>query len=380
MRDEPTGAPDAAAGLAVLLVLEPRSRDAETVSDLLGRAGLACRVGSGIARLITSVDDGGIGAVVVAEEMLRGAALDALRVALAAQPAWSDLPLVVLTRGAAHAQRDPYAAGLAEALGNAVFLERPLRAATLVAAVRSALRARRRQIQLRDHLAERDRATRRQAMLLHELNHRVKNTLATVQAIAVQTLRRGVEMEEARPVFLARLLALAKTHDLLTASGWLGSGVREVVAAELVPFRDDARPGRVTLDGPAVELTPNATVSLGMAVHELVTNAVKYGALSVPGGSVAVAWSVASEQRRGGAVRRLRLTWREHGGPPVVPPARRGFGSRLIERGLARELGGTARIEFAPEGVRCAMDLSLAGAVAFDAATYRGVGAQASSL
>jgi two-component sensor histidine kinase len=256
-----------------------------------------------------------------------------------------------------------------------VFLERPLRTATLVAAVRSALRARSRQVQLRDHLAERDRAARRQAMLLHELNHRVKNTLATVQAIAGQTLRRDTDPEEARSVFLARLLALSKTHDLLTASGWTGSDVRQVVAAELVPFRDETRPGRVTLDGPAVTLAPNATVSLGMAIHELVTNAVKYGALSVPGGSVAVAWSVTAEGRRGTVDRRLQLRWQEEGGPPVTPPTRRGFGSRLIERGLARELGGTAQIDFAPGGVRCAMDLSLGGAVAFDVERYRGPGA-----
>jgi two-component sensor histidine kinase len=373
VRDTPS--PEADAGRPVLLVLEPRGRDAETVSTVLERAGLSCEVGAGIAQLVAAVRDGGIGVGVVAEETLRGPDLDGLRAALADQPPWSDMPLVVLTRGATRAQRDPYAAGLAETLGNAVFLERPLRAATLVAAVRSALRGRRRQIQLRDNLAERDRAARRQAMLLHELNHRVKNTLATVQAIAGQTLRHDSDPEKARQVFLARLLALSKTHDLLTASGWTGSDVREVVAAELVPFRDESRPARVTLDGPPVQLAPNATVSLGMAIHELVTNAVKYGALSVPGGSVAVAWSVRSEQRNGEAKRRLHLSWQERGGPPVAPPARRGFGSRLIERGLARELGGTARIDFAPEGVRCAMDLALGGAVAFDAERYRGVGA-----
>jgi len=369
VRDAAAPAAPAAAGLDVLLLLDARGRDAEVVSTLLGGIGICSRICSGLEELAAAAGDDRVGAALVAEEALRGRDLGPLRAALADQPPWSDLPLVVLTRGPSTPRRDPHVAGLADALGNAVFLERPLRAAALTAAVRAALRARRRQLQLRGHLADREAAARRQAMLLHELNHRVKNTLATVQGIAAQTLRVGADPEAARHAFLARLLALAKTHDLLTAAAWSGSGVREVILAELVPFRDEARPGRVALEGPEVGLTPNATVALGMAIHELATNAVKYGSLSVPGGRVTVAWSVSAPPREpggAGAGRRLRLTWTEAGGPPVAPPSRRGFGSRLIERGLARELGGTARIEFAPEGVRCVMDLSLAGDAAVE--------------
>ncbi len=360
MRDD-TDPAVLAADLGVLLLLSPRGRDAEVVSTLLGRAGIGSRICSRLSELAAAVSDDRLGAGLGAEEALRGRDLAPLRAALAGQPPWSDLPLVVLTRGPSTPRQDPYTAGLADSLGNAVFLERPLRVATLTAAVRAALRARRRQLQLRDHLAERESAARRQTMLLHELNHRVKNSLATVQGIAAQTLRGDADPETARRAFMARLLALAKTHDLLTATAWSGSGVREVVLAELVPFRDEARPGRVELEGPEVELAPNATVALGMAVHELATNAVKYGSLSVPGGRVMVRWSMPMSAGPGctGSARRLHLTWTETGGPPVVPPSRRGFGSRLIERGLARELGGSARIEFAPEGVRCAMDLSL---------------------
>jgi two-component sensor histidine kinase len=363
MRVREAAAPAAAAAdLGVVLLLDPRGRDAEVVSTLLGGAGIASRICPGLDELAAAAGDERLGAALVAEEALRGRDLGPLRAALAGQPPWSDLPFVVLTRGPSTPRQDPYAAGLADALGNAVFLERPLRAATLTAAVRAALRARRRQQQLRDHLAEREAAARRQAMLLHELNHRVKNTLATVQGIAAQTLGVGADPGAARRAFLARLLALAKTHDLLTATAWSGSGVREVVLAELMPFRDEACPGRVALDGPEVGLTPNATVALGMAIHELVTNAVKYGSLSTPGGRVAVAWSTPAPPREpggAGAGRRLHLTWTEAGGPPVTRPSRRGFGSRLIERGLAHELSGTVRIEFPPEGVRCAMDLLL---------------------
>ena len=358
----PAGDPD------VLLLLDPRGRDAEVVSGVLGHARIASRVCPGLGELAAAVGDDRVGAGLVAEEALRGRDLAPLRAALAGQPPWSDLPLVVLTRGPSTPRQDPYTAGLSDALGNAVFLERPLRAATLTAAVRAALRARRRQLELRGHLAEREGAARRQAMLLHELNHRVKNTLATVQGIAAQTLRSDADPEAALGAFRARLLALAKTHDLLTATAWSGSGVREVVLAELVPFSDAARPERVELEGPEVGLAPNATVALGMAIHELATNAVKYGSLSVPGGRVAVGWSMPTPAGLGdtGAARRLHLTWTETGGPPVAPPSRRGFGSKLIERGLARELGGTVRIEFAPEGVRCAMDLSLAGDTAVE--------------
>ena len=361
-------------GLDVLLLLDARGRDAEVASILLGRMGVAGRLCSGLGDLAAAVSDDRLGAGLVAEEALRGRDLAPLRAALAGQPPWSDLPFVVLTRGPSTPRRDPYTAGLADALGNAVFLERPLRAATLTAAVRAALRARQRQLQLRDHLADREAAARRQTMLLHELNHRVKNTLATVQGIAAQTLRGDADPQAARRAFLARLLALAKTHDLLTATAWAGSGVRDVVLAELVPYRDEAGPGRVELEGPKVELTPNATVALGMAIHELVTNAVKYGSLSVPRGRVAVRWSMPTPAGCGSTVtaRRLHLTWTEAGGPPVAPPSRRGFGSRLIERGLARELGGTAHIEFAPEGVRCTMDLSLADNAAVEPQLHTG--------
>ncbi|MGG5817284.1 sensor histidine kinase [Falsiroseomonas sp. HW251] len=346
------------AGLDMLLLLDPRGRDAEVVSRLLlGIAG-GSRVCAGLDDLAASAGDDRVGLALVAEETLRGRDLGPLRAALAAQPPWSDLPFVVLTRGPGSPREDPYAVGLADALGNAVFLERPVRAATLTAAARSALRARRRQLQLRDHLAERDAAARRQAMLMHELNHRVKNSLATVQGIAAQTIRGDADPEAARRAFLARLLALAKTHDLLTATAWTGSALRDVILAELAPFGDEASPGRVTLEGPEVRLAPNATVAIGMAIHELATNAVKYGALSVPGGRVVAAWSAAPAPRPGDR-RQLHLTWTERGGPRVAPPTRRGFGSRLIERGLARELGGTVHMDFAPEGLRCAVDVPL---------------------
>jgi two-component sensor histidine kinase len=197
-------------------------------------------------------------------------------------------------------------------------------------------------------------AERQQKLLLDELNHRVKNTLATVQSIAAQTLRTNPEPRAFREAFEARLVALAGTHDLLTAGAWRGAALRDVAQLEFRPYG----PERYRLDGPEVSLSPAEALSLGLLFHELATNAAKYGALSTGQGRVDVAWSVRED---GG--RRLALTWTETGGPPVVAPTRRGFGSRLIERSLSGELGGEAVLEFAPDGLRCHVVLPLLGLV-----------------
>jgi two-component sensor histidine kinase len=197
----------------------------------------------------------------------------------------------------------------------------------------------------------------RRALLLAELNHRVKNTLATVQAIAAQAVRNTGTPGAFREAFEARLMALARSHDMLTRSGWDGAPLNDVVERTLRPH--DGAPGRVVAGGPPVRLPPNAAVSLNLAFHELSTNAAKYGALSVPGGRVEATWTLRRPKREEAPI--LEIVWRERGGPPVRPPERRGFGSRLLERGLAREFGGTVRLDFAPEGVECRIRLPLAG-------------------
>ena len=186
-----------------------------------------------------------------------------------------------------------------------------------------------------------------QVTMLHELNHRVKNTLATVQALARQS--RGSE-----GVLEARILALAKTHDLLTRADWSSADLREVLDSELRPYRtgDD----HVGLDGPDVSLSPRHVLALGMTIHELTTNAAKYGALSAPGGRVRVSWSLATTEA---GTQRLRLTWQESGGPPVRPPTRAGFGTRLISGGVRRELDGLVDLAFEADGLRCDLDVPL---------------------
>jgi two-component sensor histidine kinase len=194
-------------------------------------------------------------------------------------------------------------------------------------------------------------AEEHQRLLINELNHRVKNTLATVQSIAAQTLRNAPSTEAARDAFEARLMALSRAHDVLTRENWEGAGLDEIVAEAVAPYRN-LREDRVHLAGANVRLPPRMALALAMALQELATNAVKYGALSNDTGVIRIAWTVDKTE----VPPRLNLHWQETGGPPVAPPTRRGFGSRLIERSLAQDLDGTVAIAFDPAGVSCTVD------------------------
>lgn len=196
-------------------------------------------------------------------------------------------------------------------------------------------------------------------LLINELNHRVKNTLATVQSIAAQTLRNEHDPLAAFQKFESRLLGLSQAHDVLTRESWNGADLREVATRALAPFEAAAW---TTIEGPSVWLAPGGALTMALIFHELATNATKYGALSTPGGRVALAWTYDAETRT------LSLSWTESGGPPVTPPTRRGFGSRLIERSLRGELKGEATMDFRPSGLVCVMKARLSEPVRADAA------------
>jgi two-component sensor histidine kinase len=200
---------------------------------------------------------------------------------------------------------------------------------------------------LRAEVAHRKRSEERQQMLVHELNHRVKNMLATVQSVARQSLG-SPELRGPARDFEERLMALAWAYEIITRERWSGASLREVIQRTMAPHMDRAA-NRLALDGPELWLSPNRALSLALAMHELATNAVKYGALSEEDGRVGVRWRVRERTGR----RRLELEWRESGGPPVKPPLRRGFGSRLIERSLSRELHGEVTLDFEPSGLVC---------------------------
>jgi two-component sensor histidine kinase len=199
-------------------------------------------------------------------------------------------------------------------------------------------------------MEHRRRIERHQNLLLDELNHRVKNTLATVQAMAIQTLK-GVAVQ-ARDAFLARLFALSSQHDLLTLDNWEGASLEGVVRRALRPWREEDRP-RFKVEGPAVHLDTKRALALGMAFHELATNAAKYGAFSNQTGMVHVTWTIQPDGAR------LKLRWEEQGGPPVSQPQKHGFGLRLLEHGLTREISGKVTLDFRPEGLVSEWDMKL---------------------
>ena len=185
---------------------------------------------------------------------------------------------------------------------------------------------------------------RRQRLLINELNHRVKNTLATIQSIAALTARRAPDMATFNRVFEARLIALSNTHNLLTANGWERADLRSLLEQEFRPFA----PEQVQLNGPEIMLQSSETLALGLVIHELATNAAKYGALSVASGTVEVRW-------RQGEDERLTIEWEETGGPEVRAPEQSGFGGRLIRKSLEGMLNGSAQIDYAPRGLKAVM-------------------------
>ena len=190
-------------------------------------------------------------------------------------------------------------------------------------------------------------------MLIDELNHRVKNTLATVQSIVWQALRTNTDPAVIRASIKSRLLALSRSHDLLTRENWKSAGLLDLVRSALEPFRvSGGRAERIAIKGQNVHFPPQAALALGIAFNELATNAMKYGSLSNERGSVSIEWKIAQTPQGG----RLILHWQEKDGPPVTPPSHKGFGSNVIERGLAHELQGTAHLDYRPDGLICAMN------------------------
>jgi PAS domain S-box-containing protein len=203
-------------------------------------------------------------------------------------------------------------------------------------------------------ISERKEAESRQIGLMNELNHRVKNTLATVQALANQTMRGSGVSEEVRAAFEARLLALSRTHDQLTRTGWKAADLASILHCALAPYENGSG-GRIKLAEAPVRLPPQAALTLAMVLHELAANAARHGSLAAPDGTLDVTWQVLGEN----GARRLRFEWRESGGPPVEAPKHTGFGMRLAERSVTHALKGSLDIAFDPGGMRCTMDIPL---------------------
>ncbi|WP_230532403.1 sensor histidine kinase [Microvirga roseola] len=350
------------------LIHAPRGRDAAVAADILRAAGITADICPDLSALVQEIEHG-VGFAIITDDALRTANLSALSQWLSNKASWSDLSFVLLTMRGGSIERNPALSRLTQVLGNVTFLERPFHPATLVSLAQAALRGRRRQYEARARLQElRDgeerltrllqkeqRAAEHQRLLINERNHRVKNTLATVQSIAAQTLRTAETTRDAKEALETRLLALSRAHDVLTGENWEGANLTEVVREALAPYQTYGE-NRLHIKGRDLRLTPRMALALAMALQELATNAVKYGALSNKTGTIEVSWTV----QNGAAPPRLVLTWTETGGPPVVAPRRRGFGFRMIERSLAQDLDGRVEIAFAPTGVICTVNAPVA--------------------
>ena len=204
-------------------------------------------------------------------------------------------------------------------------------------------------------VTDRRTAEERQTLLIRELHHRVKNTLATVQAIVGSTARTASGIETFYEAFVGRIKSLAHTHSVLTEATWQTANLRHLLLNELRPYSEDPEDapadGRVTLDGPDIDLPSEVAVPIGMAIHELTTNAAKYGALSTRRGRVTITWTLLPE----GPAGTLHFAWRESGGPPVLPPSRQGFGSRLLQRVLSTQVQALVETDYAPAGFALTM-------------------------
>ncbi|MGU3358845.1 sensor histidine kinase [Methylobacterium sp. M6A4_1b] len=329
------------------LILAPAGRDARVGAAILAEVGIASRIKVSLADLVTDLD--AAACAVITEEALLHSDRRVIAEWAERQPPWSDFPFILLNhRGASPDER------LSGLLGNVTLLERPFHPAVLANAVRSALRARRRQWEVAAHLDERQKTHERQALLIRELHHRVKNTLATVQGLLGATARSTHDVETFYQSFSNRIVSLGKTHTLLTEDYWQTVPLHELLENELSPY-NDAQGQRIHLDGPVIELAADLAVPTGMAFHELTTNAAKHGALSAPSGRISIVWNVVP----GETGRRLTLDWTESGGPVVSPPTRKGFGSTLLQRVLAQQCNAAVTIDYAESGLHFHMEAPL---------------------
>lgn len=330
------------------LILAPFGRDGGIAAAILEEVGIAATTCADLAPTVDLL--GEADCAVLAEEALLKADRRALAEWIAAQPHWSDFPFILLTQ-----RGGPPVEHLLDLLGNVTVLERPFHPLMLANAVRGALRARRRQRETESHIDERRMTQERQTLLIRELHHRVKNTLSTVQAVLGATARSSGSVEEFTHAFADRIQSLAKTHNLLTEDYWQSASLERMLRNELDPYSDGSA-HRVLIKGPEVELSADCAVPLSMAIHELTTNAVKYGALSASGGRVNVQWDIDGKDEE----RRLNFRWMEMGGPPASKPDRTGFGSVLLTRVIPVQCSAKTDLDYRDEGLRFRMRMPIA--------------------
>ncbi|MDR6306061.1 two-component sensor histidine kinase [Nitrobacter vulgaris] len=332
--------PKELASLDWVLIFAPYRKDASyTVSlleehDIRGQAA----TGAGLAEMLAESP----GAIVVTHEALNADVIATIAKFLRDQPNWSETPIIVLVDRAASSARIQAALSVAWPRSRQTFYQRPVAALALISGVQAALLTRFRQRELRDYL-ERERELRL------ELNHRVKNILASVISIFEMTRRGTATIEDLSNDFRGRLTALSNVHSTVFLAGGEEVSLGAAVNSTLAPYRSDNASG-IHIDGPEVLVSRNAATTLALCLHELATNAIKYGALSQPNGHVLLKWELSSD-----ADPLLMISWIEIGGPPVVEPSRVGYGTRYIRSALNGLFGESPKLIFAPHGLRCSI-------------------------
>jgi two-component sensor histidine kinase len=330
--------PQGGANTERVLILAPHGRDAEVASDLLTEAGRHAYICTDLTHLSVELEKGAAFAVLT-EEAIIDSDLSDLSFWVKSQPPWSDLPIVLLTADGDSTERVQRARRYQDVLGNVTYLERPFHPTTLVSIARSAIRSRRRQYEARASLE-------RFMLLARELQHRTKNLLTVILSLASASLPHS----PARESFFARLHALARAQDLLLEGESRGATIKDLVALALESFGQ-----RVIIEGPHVYLSASLAQGFALILHELATNAAKYGALSGPTGTITVQWS---QESCSAPV--LFFRWRERGGPPASPPTHKGFGTMLLEVAVAST--DTPRFEYSRDGFYYELKAALEGA------------------
>lgn len=331
----------------LVLVLTPVGRDARIAESILANSQIATRSCATLEETLPLLDQAQC--LVVAEEALTSADRTGFAAWLENQPAWSDFPIVLLVmRGTEFDKR------LAFLDRYLIVLERPFLASSLSNSVRSALRARARQLEVKSYIEQTQMVADRQKLLIRELHHRVKNTLANVRAMMGATARSSGTIEDFMTDFSARLVSLADTHSMLTDDYWQTASLKKLLAGELRHYETRDTP-RIALDGPDVALVADLAIPVGMAFHELASNSSKFGSLSHPKGRLEVSWSVGSD----GDARIVNLDWRERDGPIVEPPKRRGFGTTLLEKVVTVQCDAKIALNYHREGLHFNVALPL---------------------
>lgn len=322
--------------LEEVLIYAPFRNDGQMLSSLLETHAIQASACLDVDALSAALKDDRLpGALIVTQEALTAQVIALVRTHLSAQPEWSELTVFVLVeKGALPSTMARY---LAEHWPGSrqVFYQRPLATIELLSGVQSALLARLRQREVRDHMAlERE--------LRHELNHRVKNILASVTAIFRMTARNSSSVEELTQTFGGRLMTLGSVHSALFEAGGEAVDIRELVTLILSPYGGQEG-ARYELSGPPLDLNKDAATNLSLTLHELTTNAIKYGAWSIESGRISISWKVEGPT--------FTLSWRETGGPELSEPTRRGYGTRYIRSSFQTLLGNPPEIRFERQGL-----------------------------